>query len=387
MEVDQETRGRRILALDGLRGATIILVVLTHSWLVYPKETIEQVPVLRGLFHGGSVTVFFVIGGFIVTGNLLRERGAGVLDPVRFYLRRIVRIGVHLVPLAVAILVVHHIDPTDTSSDEATNRSLVSALTYTWNTFLVDHALDARPDLGHLWYLSVQQQAYLVLPLTVILLAAHRKAFAVLLAAATVAVVVHRYGVLAADGLWPASLLTTTRADGLLLGALLAVGLPWVAPLLRERRWVATACAAALVVLVIISPEIPEDQYLREWGVGFTLLAALLVAALVVGPTSNRTSRALSRPVMRSLGDASLAIYVWHYPLFWMLARHTATWSGTSRTAAAVLLLVLIVAAAQRFIDRPARRWLASSSLFRAPRVPLPADAAGAVGDELPRPG
>lgn len=38
--------------------------------------------------------VFFVIGGFIVSLTLIKERERGSLDPLRFYLRRIVRIGV-----------------------------------------------------------------------------------------------------------------------------------------------------------------------------------------------------------------------------------------------------------------------------------------------------
>lgn len=367
----------RVAALDGLRGITIILVLLTHSWIVFPKETIEQIPVVRGLFHGGSVTLFFVVGGFIVTHNLLRERERGVLDPFRFYLRRIVRIGVQLVPMVVAVLVVHQVDSTDTSTDTATNRSVVSVLTYTWNTYLVDHALDARPDLGHLWYLSVQQQVYLVLPLAVLLLAGFRRAFAVVLAVATVLVVVNRYAVLHDGGTWPASLLTTTRADGLLLGALIAVVLPRLGFLARRDRWLVPGCLVVLGALVLVSPEVPQDQYLREWGLAFTVVSALLVATLVRGmapgapaPVSTPARRLLEHPVLQWLGNASLAIYVWHYPLFWAVSRHTADWSGGSRTLLAVVLLAAVVYLAQRFVEEPTRVWLRRSSLFRSPAAP-----------------
>lgn len=373
MDAQPTRTGSRVAALDGLRGITIILVLLTHSWIIYPKETIEAIPVVRGLFHGGTVTVFFVVGGFIVTHNLLREREHGVLDPVRFYLRRIVRIGVQLVPLIVALLVVHRLDPTDTASASTTNRSVVGVLTYTWNTYLVDHALEARGDLGHLWYLSVQQQVYLVLPLAVILLAGFRRLFAVALGVATVLVVVNRYLVLQDDGPWTASLLTTTRADGLLLGALIAVLLPRLGLLGRRDRWLVPACLAVLGVLVLVSPELPQDQYLREWGLAFTLGSALLVATLVQGmadsplPRPSASRAFLEHPVLQWLGNASLAIYVWHYPLFWAVSRHTQDWSPGSRTVVAVGLLAVVVYAAQRFIEEPTRRWLRHSTLFRSP--------------------
>lgn len=381
MDAQPTPRGSRVGALDGLRGITIILVLLTHSWIIYPKETIEAIPVVRGLFHGGSVTVFFVVGGFIVTHNLLREREHGVLDPVRFYLRRIVRIGVQLVPVVVALLVVHRLDPTDTASGSTTNRSVVSVLTYTWNTYLVDHALEARADLGHLWYLSVQQQVYLVLPLAVILLAGSRRVFAVVLGAATVLVVVNRYLVLQDDGLWPASLFTTTRADGLVLGALIAVLLPRLGLLERRDRWLVPACLAVLGALVLVSPELPQDQYLREWGLAFTLVSALLVATLVQGmsgdsplPRPSASRAFLEHPVLQWLGKASLAIYVWHYPLFWAVSRHTQDWSPGSRTVVAVAMLAVVVYAAQRFIEEPTRRWLRHSTLFRSPPRPAGSD-------------
>ena len=56
--------GSRILALDGLRGITIILVVLGHlSSFLWPLEGIRSTPYLRGLVGGGAVTVFFIISG------------------------------------------------------------------------------------------------------------------------------------------------------------------------------------------------------------------------------------------------------------------------------------------------------------------------------------
>jgi peptidoglycan/LPS O-acetylase OafA/YrhL len=64
-----------------------------------------------------------------------------------------------------------------------------------------------------------------------------------------------------------------------------------------------------------------------------------------------------------------LAIYIWHYPLFWAVSRHTQAWSPESRVVVTLALLAVIVVAAQRYIEEPTRVWLRRSSWFRAPVV------------------
>ena len=351
----------RIAALDGLRGAAVLLVALGHAGdLLWPRSPVNEIPVLRGFFGGGAVVIFFVVGGFIVTLGLLREHAAGVLDPLRFYLRRLVRIGVQLVPLALAILVISRVDPTDTTPVAVTDQSLVHVLTHTWNTYSQSHLFEVRSDLGHLWYLSVQQQAYLVLPLVVALLALRRRAFAAVLAGLVVAVIVWRYRVLDTEGWVVAATATTTRADGLLLGVLIAVGLPWLIRFRDRATLVTSVAAVALVGLIGVLQELPPLQFLREWGIVFTVAAAALVTGIHLSQAPNPVGRALSTPALTYLGRASLAVFVWHLPVFALIARHTASWEWLPRTLVGVALLALVVWASHRWLDEPARRWLAA---------------------------
>jgi peptidoglycan/LPS O-acetylase OafA/YrhL len=377
---DPEVRGpsNRVLALDGVRGIAIVLVVLGHGWILWPMDSIDEIPVVRGLFHGGTVIVFFVIGGFIVGGNLMREHAAGRLDPVRFYLRRIVRIGVQLVPLAIVILVVDRFDSTDADTAEGTRRSLVAVLTYTWNTWFIDNALLARADLGHLWYLSVQQQAYLVLPLLVVLLARSRVSFVVLMTVIAAAITVHRFIVLEQGDWVAASLLTTTRADGLFVGAA-AVALLWPAGrgmsrgmsrLPRAAGAIALVTGLTLVGLVLVSPEVGPFAPLDWWGVAFTVVCAAFVVSVARLDGDRLLARGLAHPALTWLGKASLAIYVWHYPIFYAVSRHSPDWHWGARTAVAGAGLAVVVVLAQRLIEEPTRRWLATSSVFRAPKPP-----------------
>ena len=77
--------------VEGLRAVAIVLVVLYH--------------VHAGLAPGGyvGVDVFFVISGFLITGQLVRElRTAGRISFLAFYARRVRRI----LPCAARLLTV-----------------------------------------------------------------------------------------------------------------------------------------------------------------------------------------------------------------------------------------------------------------------------------------
>lgn len=364
---------RRLLALDGLRGIAIILVVLSHGWELWPTDQLTKIRPFDGLFWSGNlaVTMFFVVGGFVVTRGLLAQSERGRLNPIRFYLRRIVRIGVQLYPL---LLVVVATSPWHNGIDHftpmATRESVLTAGSYTWNWYLMNHALTARSDLGHLWYLSVEQQFYVALAIVIALLSRYRRVLTVPLVGLIVATVTWRAHVLQVDGWWDASLRTTTRMDGLLLGVLAAM----VAPYLRRYDGYSTVAlwisGLTMVALVLAASEKGDLDYLRAPGLIFEIATAVFVLGLFLAPAASGFARTLSVRPLRVLGVASLAIYVWHYPLFWTLSHHTTHWDWVPRTLLAFALLIAIVAVAQLLIERPTKRWLGSHLQPRDRRGP-----------------
>jgi peptidoglycan/LPS O-acetylase OafA/YrhL len=361
----------RVAALDGLRGLTIVLVVVAHGWLIWPIDELMSIEVVRGVFVGGTVTVFFVIGAYVVTRGLCADLDRGTFDPLRFYLRRVVRLGAQLSVVCVAVLALDQWDSTVTEQDR-TLPSILHVLTYTWNTYLEVDPLLARSDLGHLWYLSVQQQAYLALPLFLVLLAWSRKAAMVALAAGIVVVIVLRYRLFGDVGYWPASLRTETRADGLLLGVLIGIALP-TAPAGRPwARWLFTGSLALMLALIAISGEVGDFQYLRWWGIAVMVVSGLLVVAIVSHPGDGMIRALTMAPLVR-LGKASYSIYLWHYPLFWFMSRHTPEWHWATRTVTALLILTVVVVVMERFVEEPVRRLLAGSDVFRLRAAPVPA--------------
>lgn len=362
---------RRSDPLDGIRGIAIVLVVLSHGWTLFPLAGLRTAAPLDALFHAGNlaVTTFFVVGGFLVTRTLLaRHSSAAGLRPARYWVQRMVRLGVQVYPLLVVILVVHWLDAKDEFGAAATWRSVAAVGTYTWNWYLENHALDARSDLGHLWYLSVQEQYYLLLILVIALFARFRTRLLWAVAAAIVLVTLWRAHAWHHEGTWRPSLRLTTRCDGLLWGTLAALLADRVAAL---RRYAANAfTGSALVMLVIVggAARFGDAAYFTWQAPVFDAAAAVWVLAVshldaaTVTDTSQRILHALSWRPLVMLGVASLAIYVWHYPLFWFIARHTEGWNWFPRTALAAGMLVVLVTALQRYVDAPTRRWLARFS-------------------------
>ena len=352
-------------ALDGLRGLVIISVVLNHAGgQLWSRGAVYDVPVLRGFLGAGAVVVFFVVGAFIVTHNLLREREKGSLDPLRFYLRRLIRLGVQLVPLCIAMLVLNDVERSFHSSGKVMAGNIGHVLTYTLNTWGSTRLLELRPELGHLWYLSVQQQCYLLLPLAILFLARWRFVFIVVLCGLMVAVYWWRQETLESDGWIVASQLTTTRADGLLWGVVLAVALPWCRRL-GGWRHVLWASALLLLALKLLLAELDEEAYLGPWSIFFTLTSGVVVLAIWLVDKPTRTSRLLSLEPLQRLGRASLAIFIWHLPIIFVVSRHTLDWHWGTRTALALAILAGTVLAMERWVEDPVRRFLATSPLVR----------------------
>jgi peptidoglycan/LPS O-acetylase OafA/YrhL len=151
-------------SLDGWRGVAILLVVLSHftatrgftppSWWTL-------------VFQGNlGVRMFFVLSGFLITYLLLLEADRhGRASLGAFYIRRGLRIfPVYFLYLGVvAVLAVAGLY-TDTAT------TWIGSLTFTRN-------LIGRADslTGHYWSLSVEEQFYLVWPVTLVALRLWRR--------------------------------------------------------------------------------------------------------------------------------------------------------------------------------------------------------------------
>ncbi|GAA2162883.1 acyltransferase [Pedococcus bigeumensis] len=348
----------RITTFDGLRGIAIVIVVLSHGWTLWPTDHLNRIPVLRGVFNSGNtaVTGFFAVGGFLLCSAVLAGGDGPGRIPWRLAARRFIRLSSQVYPLLLVVAVVSLLDPTDPATDQTNRRTFWSVATYTWNWLLQTDSAEARQDLGHLWYVSVDLQVSLLLVVLVWVLRRRLPVLLGVLALGVVVVMVWRAHILDVEGWVSASLRTTTRCDPILGGALAAVATRLHPLGERAARLLATSGAVGLVIVVASAGGAGDLAYLGWAGAAAVVATVALVAGLAA--PSRPLSRQLGLRSLRRLGTLSLALYVWHYPVFWAVARHSHGWSWVPRTLVAVALTALVAVVTERLCERPTQGWL-----------------------------
>ena len=361
----------KIRTLEGLRGLAILLVVLSHIWVIYPFEAIGDISPFDGWLKGGSigVSVFLVLSGFLVTRSMVQAfEHTGPTGPFRPLLRRFIRISAQVYLLLLAILVVAQVDAKDTNSQASTTKSVTAIATYTWNWYVREHALEARGDLGHLWYLSAELHVFILLAVAIALWGRKRTALTIGVIVLILAVTWWRWHVYDVEGWYSASLRTSTRADAALYGIL--AGLLWDRAQQWRREGAAVLGAATLVILGVVfsGSQLGIDAYFKGQGIVMAAATAAFVLAAAMDQSQHSpAARLFSAAPLRSLGTVSLTLYVWHLPVFWFVSRHTTTWSNLSRVVVTLVALTILVVVLHRFVDDPVKRWTARLGRSRTP--------------------
>src|SRR5580698_4874390 len=311
--------GRHIPALDGLRALAILLVVPHNVDLLRPPVPRADYPIAL-LMHAGwiGVQLFFVLSGFLISGNLLDTRGSGNYFSA-FFGRRALRI----LPLYFAVLIVAFLVAPALVTLPQELRDTLGHQVWLW-TFTANWTQPFNGGVygfGHFWSLAVEEQFYLLWPLVVLFCGPRALLWACGVAAATSLLL--RSALIAAH--FPPEALymfTPCRMDALALGAASAAVIR--IPQFRARLQGAApkvALAAAILLLVVAGSTRLFAMYeVSTQTVGYTLLS-LAFALLVLLTTL--PSRGMLSQAMRVLGCKPLALigrysygmYVFHLPL------------------------------------------------------------------------
>jgi peptidoglycan/LPS O-acetylase OafA/YrhL len=351
----ESTSSRRLDALDGLRGIAIVLVVLSHGWTVWPTESIREHALTDALFFSGdaAVTIFLAVSGFLLIRSISATPLRVQMQPVTVAVRRVIRVGPTMWVMLIAVMVVAAIDRTDRETKRVNWDSFHHALTYTYNWLVQARFTETRMDLGHLWYVSVDMQAVVIVSVIAFFLRHRPTALLAALSGLFIVLVIWRFHVVDVENIWVVLNRTTVRMDPFVLGAAAAALLPRLPRADRGYR------VLVIVMLLALPPVIfwahTDGQYLRWAGTALEVLLAALMIGIAMSPGRQRL---LSHRTLAGLGRASLAVYIWHFPIFHFVRRH-AEWDWPWRTLVALAATALIAWLTHLVVERPVSRFLA----------------------------
>lgn len=362
---------QRSSLFDGLRGIALILVVCSHVWHISPwllqrmfdarDDTGSWQSQLVGyLFSAGNyaVSIFFVIGSFLVTRAMLRSASSpSGLRPGVTLVRRFVRLSGQLYFLLLIFVIITFIEQ-PTEDGTSTAGSVISAATYSWNWYIHNNLDAARADLGHLWYLSVDFQVFLIVLAAVWLLRRRPGWLVVALAAFWVGLLFWRADIYDYDPFW-ALLRTWARGDAPIAGALAAAALPYLA---RWRSWGRPAAVCGVLALVpLLFMTTGPDAYFGLPGVALDVaLMLVVVGATLAVPPRWLVAVVGTRP-LAFLGRHSLSVYLWHLPMIFLVSRHTDDWREPARIILAAVLTLGFVLLSELVVERRVQRFLDSA--------------------------
>jgi peptidoglycan/LPS O-acetylase OafA/YrhL len=331
--------------IDGLRAIAVVIVILFHL----------RIAGFEAGFAG--VDVFFVISGYLITGQILRDLAAGRFSLADFYLRRAKRILPALIMTIILSFAAGWLwlspEFLRQLAKEATHGLLSIANIQYWREANAYFAPSAdQLALVHLWSLSLEAQFYALAPLFLLWAARSRHVFA-----ATAAIGLLSF---AAAMVWlsrdPEAVffLTPFRVFEFVLGAL---AIPLEAHLASSprRRSVAATCG----YVVLFGSLLVIGRY--QAYAGIAALLPCIAAAIVIA--ANAPVPLVTAGPVRAIGIASYSLYLVHWPVIFfarfIFGDAAQTMSGLVMQLAlmAAVTALMFVTVEQPLRRVPWRRW------------------------------
>ncbi|MDN3692238.1 acyltransferase [Chryseobacterium tructae] len=317
-------RSERLYGLDHLRSLAIILVLLFHYRAFQHPEWIE----IMGKFGWTGVDLFFVLSGFLISGQLFKEmQTKRTIRLKTFYIKRFFRI----IPAYFFTLFLYFTVPFFRERE---------ALPPLWKfiTFTQNYGLNVidQGTFSHAWSLCIEEQFYLILPLFLLLILPS-KLFKYLPGLMVLFIV---FSITMRLIIWNTSIVgmetnslefwrtwymtiyypTHTRLDGLVMGVLISYCMQYSSGFKRKVHQNGNGLFLVGIVLLGITFWICNEQASEMASVwGFTLVAISYGCILMSAISTSSFLSKWKSYITAELAALSYAVYLSHKGVIHMI--------------------------------------------------------------------
>lgn len=330
--------------IQGLRAIAVGAVVVFHA---FPE-------LLTGGFVG--VDIFFVISGFLISGILHRDILAKRFSLADFYRKRVRRIFpalfvMLLVTLSVGYLFLSPAAYSELARNALTSTFFVSNVDFYRSSGYFGSMAELRP-LLHTWSLSVEEQFYIVFPLTILIVLRFlpRLLLPLVWISLVASLAISQWALVKTP--LGAYFLSPFRVFEFLVGVVVALG-PIPKMLKTSEHWRSFFSLSGLgmiaTALFLYTPETPFPgvaALLPTGGAGLVLMAGR--------GGESFGSRLISHRPFLYIGAISYSLYLWHWPVMAYLRvgsqpEHPDAWM----MGLALGVSIALAALSYKFVEQP----------------------------------
>ena len=338
--------------IDGLRAIAVGVVILYHS-----KISLFGHRYFEGGFIG--VDIFFVISGYLISSIILKELiTKGSFNLKYFYERRVRRIlPVLLIVMLVSFLFAWLFLLPNSFVDFS--KSILYSLGFSSNFFFHYFGQDYYSPSGlfkpflHTWSLSVEEQFYIIFPLTLLVIFKYFRKYLVL-----ILIIGSLISLSLAE--WTSRNLPSlsfyflhTRLWELLIGSILGY-----CEIIRGHRsnYKTLNLILPLVGLLLICHSVFffNDQIFHPSIL--TLLPITGVSLIIWFSNKDEfITKILSSKLFVGIGLISYSLYLWHYPIFAFMRITELSYENKTAQFFSIIILFILSISSYKLIEKPFR--------------------------------
>ena len=337
--------------IDGLRGISIILVVLFHA----------KIPFFSGGFFG--VDIFFVISGYLITTIILDLYKKRSFSLIKFYEKRIRRIIPALYIVLITLVFYSFFFQAPYFAKDLSQSIFFTPIFFQnfLNIYEAANYFSLSYDfksLGHTWSLSIEEQFYLFYPLIILIFLSKSRSFLNLFVIIFFLLSLSTYLYLGSDEKYTIWLfyLTPSRIWEILIGCLIALNFINF----KNKKYLSKIGLLIILASIIVQDFYNLQLYLRI----FVVMGTSLILISSFKNENGLIEKILKNRIIVFFGLISYSLYLWHVPIYSIFRDFISYEFKFYENLILILLATCISFISFRYIETPFRKSNNISSKF-----------------------